>query len=387
MDARDKGDVHFVATLDFTLSNEAAFLKKTSVKGITPTPTVKIPPLLQVTTRNRPIVVGTGPAGLFAGYLLAKAGTRPILLERGKKVEERIQDVALMKSSGLLDPESNIQFGEGGAGTFSDGKLTTGIKSPWQRFVLDTFVAHGAPEDILWDQMPHIGTDKLRLVVAALRKTIESLGGEFRFSTCMEELLIKGSHVEGVKVRHAGTEELLFSDTVLLAIGHSARDTVASLFAQGVHMEQKPFAMGVRIEHPQAVINKAQYGKFATNPALKAAPYKLAVRTPDERGVYTFCMCPGGEVVPAASELGRLCVNGMSNYARDGINANSALLVGIRPEDFGDDHPLAGIALQRQIEEKAFHAGGGGYRAPVQRVEDLLAQRATKALGDVQPSY
>ncbi|MBR4080912.1 MAG: hypothetical protein IKK21_03900, partial [Clostridia bacterium] len=236
-------------------------------------------------------------------------------------------------------------------------------------------------------QKPHIGTDKLKGVVASIRREIISLGGMVMFSTRLTGLIIRGDHIEGITVVSGGEKREISTDTVLLAIGHSARDTIQTLFNQGVHMVQKPFAMGVRIEHPQALINKSQYGRFAAHPALGAAPYKLAVRTPDERGVYTFCMCPGGEVIAAASQPGGVVVNGMSYHARAGENANAALLVGVRPEDFGDDHPLAGFVWQRSIEQAAFRAGGGGFLAPAQRVEDFLQDRASTHLGDVQPTY
>lgn len=387
IDARDKGDVHFVITVDVSLHREDDIFKRLK-KGVATKVEVKhTRPLPKAGFRKPPVVVGAGPAGLFAALMLARAGANPILIERGKSVDERTNDVALMRAKGELDPDSNVQFGEGGAGAFSDGKLTTGIKSPWQQVVLETFVKHGAPEEILYLQKPHIGTDKLKGVVASIRKEIISLGGAVMFSTRLTGLIIRGNHLEGVTIRQGDESREILTDTVLLAIGHSARDTIQTLFTQGIDMVQKPFAMGVRIEHPQSLINKSQYGKFASHPALGAAPYKLAVRTPDERGVYTFCMCPGGEVIAAASQPGGVCVNGMSYHARDGVNANAALLVGVRPEDFGDDHPLAGFVWQRSIEQAAFRVGGGNFFAPVQRVEDFLNDRASTRLGDVEPTY
>lgn len=387
VDARDKGDVHFVITVDAQVKDEPAVLRRLKpgiAERVTP-PAAK--PLPRPGFSRPPVVVGAGPAGLFAALTLAKSGARPILIERGKPVEERTRDVAAMRESGVLDPESNVQFGEGGAGTFSDGKLTTGTKSPLIRTVLSTFVEHGAPEDILYSAKPHIGTDILKNVVASMRREIIHLGGTVLFSTRLTDLIIRGEHVEGVVVQQNGERREILTDTVLLAIGHSARDTMQTLFNQGVMMVQKPFAMGVRIEHPQALIDRSQYGAAAGHPALGAAPYKLAVRTPDGRGVYTFCMCPGGEVMAASSQPGGLCVNGMSYRARDGVNANAALLVGVRPEDFGDNHPLAGFVWQRSIEQAAYRTGGGGFKAPVQRVEDFLADRASTRLGDVQPTY
>lgn len=387
IDARDKGDVHFVLTVDAALHHEDEVLRclKNGIAArVSPKPAKPLPP---ATFNRPPMVVGAGPAGLFAALTLAKAGACPILIERGRPVEQRTQDVAAMMKDGTLDPNSNVQFGEGGAGAFSDGKLTTGIKSPHQRTVLETFVRHGAPEDILFLQKPHIGTDKLKGVVASIRREIISLGGQVRFETRLTGLILRGSHVGGVTVQCGDSVQEILTDTVLLAIGHSARDTLQSLFQQGVTMVQKPFAMGVRIEHPQQLINISQYGRFADHPALHAADYKLNVHTPDGRGVYTFCMCPGGEVIAAASQPGGLVVNGMSYHARAGRNANAALLVGVSPEDFGDDHPLAGLVWQRSIEQAAYRTGGGGFRAPVQRVEDFLASRATTRLGDVQPTY
>lgn len=387
VDARDKGDVHFVLTVDAQVKDEAEVLRR--VKGGAVTKVIAKPTkVFPASAFHRPpIVVGAGPAGLFAALTLAKAGANPILIERGKPVEERTKDVSAMMEAGILDPESNVQFGEGGAGAFSDGKLTTGIKSPFQRTVLETFVHHGAPDEILYLQKPHIGTDRLKTVVASMRREIIALGGTVLFETKLTGLIVRGEHIEGVTVTHAGEDRELLTDAVLLAIGHSARDTLQTLFRQGVTMVQKPFAMGVRIEHPQSLINSAQYGSFASHPALHAADYKLNVHTPDGRGVYTFCMCPGGEVIAAASQTGGVAVNGMSYHARDGRNANAALLVGVNPEDFGDDHPLAGFVWQRSIEQAAYRLGGGGFKAPVQRVEDFLQGRATSRLGDVTPTY
>ena len=385
IDARDKGNVHFVLNVDLCLRDEAALLKKN--RALTPVHPVPAPPLKTHTFARPPLIVGAGPAGLFAALTLARAGARPLLIERGRPVEERSRDVAEMTKCGTLLEESNVQFGEGGAGAFSDGKLTCGVRSPYLRDVLDTFVAHGAPESILIDQKPHIGTDRLRGVVSSIREEIRRLGGSVRFETRLERLLLRDEHVEGAIAVCGGNAEEIRTDAVILCIGHSARDTVQQLFLDGVRMEQKPFAVGVRIEHPREWIDRAQYGSFAGHPALGAASYKLTCHTPDGRGVYTFCMCPGGYVIPAASQPEGVVTNGMSYHARDAVNSNAALLVGVHPGDYGDDHPLAGFVWQRRIERAAFRAGGGGFRAPAQRVGDFLAGRTTVRFGDVEPSY
>ena len=391
VDARNKQDVHFVLSVDLSLKDEKAALRHN--KNLSPVPFRNDSKnSAESFTRNAefpspPLVVGMGPAGLFAALTLARAGARPCLIDRGKPVDERTQDVCALQESGVLNPDSNVQFGEGGAGAFSDGKLTCGIKSPHVRSILETFVAHGAPEEILIHQKPHIGTDRLKGVVASIRNEIVRLGGTVRFETRLEELILRGGHIEGAVLSHGGERSEFLTDTVLLCIGHSARDTVQTLFSQGLRMEQKPFAMGVRIEHPRVLIDRSQYGAFAGHPALGAASYKLICHTPDGRGVYTFCMCPGGEVIAAASQPGGVVTNGMSLHARDGRNSNAALLVGVRPEDFGDDHPLAGFILQRSIEKAAFKAGGGGYIAPAQRVGDFLEDRASAAFGEILPSY
>ena len=385
VDARDKNDVHFVISADLALRHESLQQKKN--KRLTQVP-VPAPVVLPSRSFARmPIVVGAGPAGLFAALTLCRAGASPVLIERGKAVEDRQKDVDRMNCSGILDPESNVQFGEGGAGAFSDGKLTCGIKSPYLRSVLKTFADHGAPASIMIDQKPHIGTDLLRKVIGSIRREIIELGGTVLFETRLEELLIRGGAVCGAVVSRNGFLREIESDHILLCIGHSARDTVQRLFSQGIRMAQKPFAMGVRIEHPRVMIDRAQYGSYAGNPRIGAASYKLVCHTPDQRGVYTFCMCPGGYVIPAASQPMGVVVNGMSFHARDGMNSNSALLVGVRTEDFGDDHPLAGYILQRCIEKAAYTAGGGGYRAPAQRVEDFLSDRESGRFGDVAPSY
>ncbi|MBE0601828.1 MAG: hypothetical protein IH607_08560 [Firmicutes bacterium] len=306
-------------------------------------------------------------------------GAKPIVLERGKRVDERTLDVAAFMHDGRLNPESNVLFGEGGAGAFSDGKLTCGLNDPLIRVILRTLTACGAPEEIVYEAKPHIGTDLLRGVLKALRGRLLSLGAEILFERKATGLTVENGRITAVE---AGAERFA-TDAVYLATGHSARDVYLWLDALHVPLASKPFAVGVRIEHPQALINRAQYGRFAAHPALPPADYKLNAKTPDGRGAYTFCMCPGGEVMNASSEEGRLNINGMSSHARSGQNANSALLIGIRPDDFGS--PLDGIACQRRIEEAAYAIAG--YHAPCQRVEDFLAGRPTRRFGDVQPSY
>ena len=332
---------------------------------------------------NRPVIIGSGPAGLFAGLVLSRCGYRPLVLERGEPVEKRSVLVERYWKEGVLDPETNVQFGEGGAGTFSDGKLTTRIHDRRCDKVLQEFHASGAHEEILFKSRPHIGSDVLKKVVVNMRRRIEEYGGQVRFNTRVTSLIIRDGRVTGLVIN--GSEKL-DADVVILAVGHSARDTFHSLFACGVPFIRKPFSIGVRIEHPQEIINRAQYGKAAGHPALGAADYQLFYKT-EGRTVYSFCMCPGGVVVASASEPDTIVTNGMSEFARDRENANSALVVSVEPEDFGSPHPLAGIEFQRQWEGLAFKAGGSGHSAPVQRLEDFLLGRASDKLGKVRPSY
>lgn len=385
VDARKKTNVHLNLTV-------AAELTRALRTPLPPHVTEYAPYRYTVApaprSARRPLVVGCGPAGLFAALILAQAGQAPLLIDRGQDVAAREADVRAFWRTGVLNPDSNVQFGAGGAGAFSDGKLNTGTKDPRIRLVLEELVRCGAPAQILTDAKPHVGTDRLHLAIAALLDRIRALGGEVRFGTCLQNPVIADGRVRGAELMLPGGEVIYEpTDAVVLAIGHSARDTFERLHRRGIYMEPKAFSVGVRIEHRQAWLNGAQYGAFAGHPALGAADYKLAMHTADGRGVYTFCMCPGGEVVAAASEPGGVVTNGMSAFARDLENANSALLVGVGPADFGSDDPLAGVAFQRQLERAAFAAGGGDYRAPAQLVGDFLRGVPSVGFGGVTPSY
>ena len=387
VDARKKQNVLFRCTVDVTVEREQAVFAKARDNKMT----IAAPYQYEIPScgklEQRPVVVGFGPAGMFAALLLAQAGQCPIVVERGGSVEERQRQVDDFWQTGVLDPQCNVQFGEGGAGTFSDGKLNTGTKDRRARKVLEELHAAGAPAEILYQAHPHVGTDHLPQTVRTIRETIRKLGGTVLFRTRLTGIQRKNGRVTGAVVAGPDGEQVLETNHLILAIGHSARDTYEMLEGMGLAMEQKPFSVGARIEHPQQLIDKAQYGPAAGHPSLGAAEYKLAVHLPNGRGVYTFCMCPGGQVVAAASEEGMVVTNGMSNFARDGENANAALLVGIGPDDFGSDSPLAGMHIQRMLEQAAFRFGGGAYQAPAQRVEDFLKKQKTACFGGVSPTY
>lgn len=387
-DARKPEAIAFVYTLDVEVKNEPAVLKRQKRDrhlSIAPDTAYRFVTQAPADLASRPVVIGTGPAGLFAGLILAQSGFRPIILERGKAVRERTKDTFGLWREGKLNPESNVQFGEGGAGTFSDGKLHSQIKDPMHRGrkVLTEFVEAGAPPEILYVSKPHIGTFRLVSMVEKMRATIQSLGGEIRFQSRVDDLDIDNGQVRGVVL--AGGERIA-ADHVVLAVGHSARDTFQMLHDRGVHIEAKPFSIGFRIEHPQSLIDRCRFGKNAGNPLLGAADYKLVHHCANGRSVYSFCMCPGGTVVAAASEPGRVVTNGMSQYSRNERNANSGIVVDITPADYPGG-PLAGIDFQRRWEERAFELGGSNYSAPGQLVGDFLAGRPSTAFGSVLPSY
>lgn len=399
VDARKKSNVHFNATYAVRLAQGVAYDALSPARGVNvraydPPAPLAIPDLrsLAISSDGRIVVAGTGPAGLFCALYLAEAGLRPLVVERGAAVDERTAAIESFNAGGPLDAAANVQFGEGGAGTFSDGKLTTGTKSPHIRHVLEAFVQAGAPDEILWQAKPHIGTDKLPAVVKSIRERIISAGGEMRFLTRLADIELSGGAVRSVVLEdsHTGAREVVEASRVIVACGHSARDVFELARDRGFALKRKPFSMGVRIEHPQSLINRAQYGAAAKHTALGAADYKMAVRVPARangtrtdatsenatRGVYTFCMCPGGEVVAAASEEGGVVVNGMSRFARDGENSNSALLADVRPDDLPGNDVMEGVRLQREVEHAAFELacrnGGVPYAAPAQTVGDFL---------------
>ena len=375
IDARNKEDVHYNYTIDVKTEKQIKGLKKVEINKTNLNN-------LEVKRQSdfRPVIVGSGPAGLFCALTLAYNGIKPIVIERGKKVEERQKDVEEFWKTGKLNTNSNAQFGEGGAGTFSDGKLNTGTHNPLCRNVLEEFVKFGAPEQILYESKPHIGTDNLVKIVANMRNEIIRLGGEFLFQETVKDIEILDNKITGVKC-----SKNIQTDTAVFAIGHSARDTFEMLYKNRLNMEKKNFSVGVRIEHKQEMINEAQYGKI-TKLKLPAADYKLAYHG-ENRSCYTFCMCPGGQVVATSSEEGTIVTNGMSKFARNEENANSAVLVNVVPDDFKGDSPLEGIYFQKDLEEKAYKLGGGNFYAPVQRVEDFINNKKTEKIGNVKPTY
>jgi uncharacterized FAD-dependent dehydrogenase len=421
-DARKRGAIQLIYTLDVDVADEGKLLARfADDPHVRPTPNTeyqfvaKAPgvfsrdiPVAESESQksaiqgrtlqkdpHRPVVIGLGPCGLFAGLILAQMGFQPIILERGKAVRERTKDTWDLWRKRNLHPESNVQFGEGGAGTFSDGKLYSQISDPkhYGRKVLKEFVKAGAPEEIIYVSKPHIGTFRLVTMVENMRNTIEALGGEIRFEQRVDDLMVDTDadgvrHVRGVTLANG---EQIRTDHVVLALGHSARDTVAMLHRRGVYLEAKPFSIGFRVEHPQSMIDRDRFGPQAGHPLLGAADYKLVHHCRNGRSVYSFCMCPGGTVVAATSETGRVVTNGMSQYSRNERNANAAIVVGIEPSDFtpydNSGSPLAGIALQRALESRAFELGGGTYDAPGQLIGDFLAGNASTVLGDVMPSY
>lgn len=388
VDTSDKGDIHFKMNLTLVLStDEESITWRNRRKGVAKVDKSVYGVIKNRKLQNRPVVVGCGPAGMFAALILAEAGERPILLERGSDIDSRKRIVSDFWNTGNLDTSTNVQFGEGGAGAFSDGKLKTGFKDARKLKILNEFINAGAPPEIMYLAKPHIGTDRLAEAVKGIRKKTISLGGEVRFDTELTEVMYSDGQVTGVGFMKNGEYGEITTDNVVLAIGHSARDTFESLFKNGIHMEQKNIAVGVRIEHPQRLIDRIQYGTFAGHPALGAADYKMVVHLKNGKGIYTFCMCPGGSVVSSTSEKNTIVTNGMSEYARDGRNANSALLVTIDKNEIGSQHPLAAMLYQRSIEEAAYRAGGGGYKAPVQRLEDFLNKKRSISFGNVLPTY
>lgn len=385
IDARKRGRIDFVYTVDVELKNESKILKS-KVKDVVQVKEVNYIGVDLGTAKlnNRPVIIGSGPAGLFGALLLAQRGFSPLLLERGLDVDTRSRDIDDFWNNRKFKSNSNVQFGEGGAGTFSDGKLTTRIKDIRCRKVLEELVNFGAPDEILYSHKPHVGTDILKGVVKNIRNEIIRLGGEVRFDAKVTDIVIKNNSIESVIINN---NETINSDVVILAIGHSARDTYKMLHKRGVRIIQKPFAIGARIEHPQELINKSQYKEFYNHPRLGAADYRLIQHTSNARTAYTFCMCPGGSVIASASNEFEVVTNGMSEHARDKANANSAFLVNVLPEDFGSEDPLAGVYFQEKYEKLSYELGGKNYNAPVQLVGDFLNDKVSTSLGNVDPSY
>lgn len=386
IDARKKPDLKYVYTIDVKVSNEQQILKKQKNNQISIVKESKyhFPDNRERLCKTRPIIIGCGPAGMFCAYLLAEHGYKPILFERGASVEERVNDIENFWKTGELKEQSNVQFGEGGAGTFSDGKLNTLVKDEHGRNkkVLQIFVDNGAPKEIIYTNKPHIGTDVLIDVVRNMRKQILAWGGEIHFHSQFTNFTIEDGKLANITILSEGEEQIYPAETLVLAVGHSARDTFAMLYEHNLPIMAKPFAVGVRVEHAQQMINDSQYGENCPY-ALPAASYKVTTNLPNKRGVYSFCMCPGGYVVNASSEKEHLAVNGMSYNARDGVNANSAIIVTVTPDDYGSEHPLAGIEFQRKLEKKAFYIGQG--KVPVQTFGDFCKNKPTTSFGTIKP--
>lgn len=387
VDARKKDNVHFIVSVEFETKKEKEILKKLPQNKAVAVKQVeyKAPSISNV--RQRPIIVGFGPAGMFAALTLARSGAKPIILERGADCDSRIKAIEEFHNNRKLDENCNVQFGEGGAGTFSDGKLTTGIKDIRIKYVFKTLVEFGAPQEILYLAKPHIGTDLLRNVIKNIRKEIIRLGGEIIFGAKFVDYNENNNRICSAIYEKDDQKHEIATEHIILAIGHSSRDTFEMLDQKNIDMSQKSFAMGVRIEHLQEEVNKSLYGDFYNHPALSAADYKYVIHLPNGRSLYTFCMCPGGYVVGSSSEKGSVVTNGMSYFARDSKNANSALLVNTKPEDFGSDYVLAGMELQRKIEKAAFITGGNNYDAPISLVGDFLKEVKSTGFGNVQPTY
>jgi len=402
LDARDKGDIRFVYTVDFAIEQENKTLNLPEAVSVV----YQLPESGGKETSKRPVVCGFGPAGMFAGLILAQAGYKPLVIERGSAMEKRVADVEKFWKEGILNTASNVQFGEGGAGTFSDGKLTTGIKDTRIAKVLKELVEAGADEEILYLQKPHIGTDKLRNIVVRIREKITELGGKICFDTCLDRVIMEDNCIKGIEIisyDQTGqiiSKDSIETDTLILAIGHSARDTFRTLYAEGLEMTRKPFSIGVRAEHPQSMVNESQYGKNYPKDMLPPAEYKLSCKSSSGRGVYTFCMCPGGDVITASSQEGGIVTNGMSYSKRDGEFANSAVLVDVRTEDFPGESPLAGIDFQEKYERLAFENGGNSYKAPKctwkqmrdgdpegKKVEASLPDFAATAIKEAMPQF
>ncbi len=387
IDARKKDRIHLIYTVDVELLQEEEYILENKNAPLSPMDREYHLPAPTRLPDERPVIAGFGPAGMFAALALAEAGLRPIVLERGLDVGARSKKVDTFRNGGSLDPECNVQFGEGGAGTFSDGKLNTGISGSSVSYVLRRFADFGADEAITWEAAPHVGTDVLKSVVRNIRMRILELGGDIRFGTKLTDLLVHDGALTGVVCRNGESTERIPCTSLFLAVGHSARDTMEMLHRKGLPMEPKAFSMGVRIEHLQRDLDRMQYGRYAGSKSLGAAPYKLAVHLPDGCSVYTFCMCPGGYVVAAASEKGGVVTNGMSYSGRAGVNGNSALLASLSPEQFPHPGPLGGLFWQRELEKKAFEAAGKNYFAPSQLLRDFACGMRSSGSGKIQPTY